>query len=102
MNEKQIYGYALAKFGSEYQIGITQEECAELIQALSKFKRYDGVGIIDYASHVAEEIADVEIMIGQMRMLFGSQKVDEFKVKKLERLYKLVMNPPILLPEDSL
>ena len=33
-----------------------------------------------------EEIADVEIMCGQMREYFGDKKIDERKKEKLRRL----------------
>lgn len=48
---------------------ILQEECAELIQAVSKHRR-----MINSSSYVnlAEEIADVEVMIEQIKYLLGN------------------------------
>ena len=52
------------------------EECAELIQAAIKGDE----------KHIAEEIADVEIMIEQMKMLYGLDGiVEEFKKIKIAR-----------------
>lgn len=34
------------------------------------------------------EVADVEIMLGQMRVLYGNAEIDAAKKEKLERLKK--------------
>lgn len=63
-------------YGKNVQKLKTCEECAELIQAVLK-------GDI---RHIAEEIADVEIMTEQLKMLYGfDDLVDEFKEMKIER-----------------
>lgn len=49
-------------YGLDSQINILQEELAELIQAVSKFRRGD-------PSHIIEEIADVKIMLDQITYL---------------------------------
>lgn len=46
-------------YGLDSQFNILQEELAELIQAISKYRRGD-------QSHILEEIADVIIMIEQV------------------------------------
>ena len=46
-------------YGLESQLNILQEELAELIQAVSKYRRGD-------PDHIIEEIADVEIMLDQV------------------------------------
>ena len=52
------------------------EECAELIQALLK----------DDSTHIAEEIADVEIMTEQMKEAHGIHAlVEQFKEMKIQR-----------------
>ena len=48
---------------------IAMEECAELIQAISKVKRYGFVG--EYRDNLIEEIADVSIVIHEIMMMFG-------------------------------
>jgi len=40
--------------------------------------------------HVCEEIADVEIMIEQLRYIFDVDLIDQFKSEKLERLEKRI------------
>ena len=51
-------------YGLDSQLNILQEELAELIQAVSKYRRGD-------PSHIIEEIVDVEIMLGQINYLLG-------------------------------
>ena len=53
----------------ESQIDILQEECAELVQAVSKYKRGGDKPI----SNMLEEMADVSIMIEQILYLLNQQ-----------------------------
>lgn len=72
---------AIRHFGSFNQMEMAQEECAELIVKVFHAKReriaLDGL---------AEEIADVEIMCRQLRLLVGDELVDTQKAAKLARL----------------
>lgn len=82
MDEKEIYAKALETWGEEAQIAMVFEEMAELQKELCKAlrgkKRTDAI---------AEEIADVEIMLEQMKLHFGVDgDVENYKVCKLERL----------------
>lgn len=82
MDERDVYKQALEKWGAEVQICMVFEEMAELQKELCKYKR----GNVNFHS-IAEEIADVEIMLGQMKILFGIEgAVENFKEYKLERL----------------
>ena len=80
---------AIEKYG-EKQLDQAQEELAELIVAISKYKRNENKFTI---SNVIEEIADVNIMIKQVMMLLD---IEEFEVKneeisKLNRLKKRML-----------
>lgn len=68
--------------GAIEKIGIAQEECAELIQALSKQHRYQ-----TYRMGVLEEMADVHISLEYVRMAMGFTYDDLMKAIdiKLER-----------------
>ena len=55
-------------YGKEPQLGMAQEECAELIQAISKVRRKGETK--DAIDHLAEEIADVRIMCAQLMHLY--------------------------------
>ena len=60
---------ALDKWGLDAQCDQTVEECAELIVALQKYsKRSPKTATIE---EVIDEIADVEIMLAQMRLALG-------------------------------
>jgi NTP pyrophosphatase (non-canonical NTP hydrolase) len=72
---------ALEHYGVQHQIVKCMEECGELIQALARNMCGE-----HYAENVAEELADVEIMLMQMRIAFGRHKVDRIKAQKLARL----------------
>lgn len=85
-SNKKIYKDAIATFGEEQQIEIMVEEAAELIFAIQKYKRYKRFKPL--ALEVAEELADVEIMCAQMRLLFP--EVSSIKKKKLGRLQELL------------
>lgn len=78
-----IYARALQHFGKENQVRKLSEELAELQEAICK--ALDGR---DTAVHVAEEIADVEIMLHQMMELFDISNivVEQVKAAKLKRL----------------
>lgn len=73
-------------YGLDSQCRQCGEECAELIVALSKLRRDDtGASCAKY--DVAEEIADVSIMIMQIMYLLDipNEQVDEIFEEKLKR-----------------
>jgi len=72
MDKEDIFHKAVMKWGPEAQIDQLTEECAELIQALNKWK-HRGKDI--WLSGVIEEMADVEVMIEQVEHIF--QRVHE-------------------------
>lgn len=79
-------------YGLEHQVGIAQEELAELIQALNKLRRY-GPGDAVAQKKVAEEMADVCIMLNQLQLLLGNggqvaQWVEEKLARQLDRMEK--------------
>lgn len=80
IEEYFILENAIERYGAEAQEGIAQEECAELIQAISKKHR-------GKPHNIAEEIADVEIMLDQLKIINKCWKeVGEIKRKKIQRL----------------
>jgi NTP pyrophosphatase (non-canonical NTP hydrolase) len=74
---------ALRKYGAEAQLHMLQEECAEVIQAVNHLLRSKCT-----EDKLIEEIADVQLMIHQVRLMFGSEKVDEMVEKKARLLDK--------------
>ncbi len=55
-------------YGLDHQLGLLQEECGELVQAISKYHRYHDMGLL------IEEIADVEVVIAQIKYLLGEKE----------------------------
>lgn len=79
--DRKIYRAALDKWGARMQVVVAIEELSELQKALCKVLR----GMPDY-NNIAEEIADVSIMLEQMTMLFCVQDtVPNWRRSKLER-----------------
>ena len=79
-------------YGYESQREMLVEECSELIQAVQKLKRVDNSGDaerIDKAtSAYLEEMADVSIMLEQMRYMLTprlTRELDSYISKKLDR-----------------
>ena len=81
--------------GEDLTLTIATEECAELIQAITKVKRYGFNGL--YQSNLHEEVADVLICITELVAL-GYLDIDEvvswqeFKVnREVDRALKKVV-----------
>ena len=82
---KSLYERAIAVWGERSQLEMAQEESTELALAIRKFiRQQDEKRFLDMAG----EIADVEIMIAQIKMMFPTieEKVDVLKIFKLNRL----------------
>ena len=81
MND-DLYQLVLDKWGSDAQLTVVIEELSELIKEVCKMKRG-----MNHIEHLAEEVADVEIMCEQLRYIFDiDEPVDEWKQLKLARL----------------
>ena len=78
----EICRAALEAFGAQVQVMMAIEEMSELTKELCKNGRGQ-----QNTTHIAEEIADVEIMLHQLVMLFDCEgQVEAFRRYKLERL----------------
>ena len=90
----KIYRAAIEVFGGDLQVAVAIEEMAELTKELCKAERklfaaemFIGDGKIDNHDEIAEEIADVQIVLEELMLLFGiSSKVQKARKRKLERL----------------
>lgn len=84
MNERQILGRAVSFYGSEIQRVVAIEELSELQKELCKSLRLGAD-----RPHIAEEIADVQIMLEQMMMFYECHEdVAIWRHKKVNRLYE--------------
>lgn len=86
---KKVYEHAIDKYGIKPQMMMVIEEMSELTKAICKFFRVPGYvepdeGVIDA---IAEETADVTIMLEQLRLILGiNENVCEHMDQKIERL----------------
>jgi NTP pyrophosphatase (non-canonical NTP hydrolase) len=83
--ERAIMVDALNLWGREAQIAMLVEEAAELIVAAQHLKR-DSRPACSAMADFINELADVEIMVGQMRALGLGSRMDVAKESKLRRL----------------
>ena len=84
MSSTQTLHGAIRFFGARAQEAQAIEECAELIQAINKKWR-------GKEHNIAEEIADVEIMLEQLKIINNCGiEVEKIKFSKLQRLHELV------------
>lgn len=75
-------------YGADHQQDKVIEECSELIQAICKYKE-----CLDHVENIVDEIADVEIMLNQLKIIFECfgevEERIEFKInRQLERIAK--------------
>ena len=84
MNEKEILTQAITTYGQQLQIIVAIEEMSELTKELCKAQR--GAQNRD---HIAEEIADVEIMLEQLQLIYNvAPSVESWRQSKIRRLAK--------------
>ena len=76
----EVLARAISTFGSEQQENVLIEECAELIQAVNhKHRGRD--------HNISEEIADVEIMLDQAKIINNCH--EEVEIIKQEKILRL-------------
>lgn len=82
MKKKDVYNKVKQVYGIDAQVTKAVEELAELQKELCKFILDDG-----NMEHITEEMADVEIMIEQLKLIFGNKR--EVKVVKKAKIQRL-------------
>ena len=95
MTAKETMQLAIDSYGRVNRVIKTVEELSELSQALckiltSKFTD-DNSEIFE---NIFEEMADVEIMLEQCKMIFykSEDKINDYKKKKIKRLERSIMS----------
>lgn len=87
--QKEILQEAIKHYGAELQVNVAIEEMSELTKELCKSLRYKA-----NRNNITEEIADVLIMIEQLKIIFqlspaAIENVKEYKLLRLEkRIFK--------------
>lgn len=86
----------LSTYGKEPQVDMTIEECSELQKALLKFRRKNASAtkeeLANLREDIVDELADVEIMVEQMKIAYGcngevEERVD-YKISRQMRRIK--------------
>lgn len=86
MNRQEIYRQILDCFGNTMQCIVAIEEMSELQKALAKYLRGEQYFDEQYFANVKEEIADVQIILDQLRLIFDDgQTVEKIIDEKLQR-----------------
>lgn len=81
-DRRRIYKKAMDAWGFRAQARVLQEECAELITAVSHLLRGREEGM----KEVVEELADAYIMIGQITEYLGPDVIEHVVNCKLGRV----------------
>lgn len=78
----EILNKAIEVNGADYQMNVAIEELSELIKEICKKKRGLGNDL-----HLAEEMADVEIILQELKLITGNaDMVEVYKRRKMDRL----------------
>lgn len=87
MNKQDVYKEAILKKGKSHQLIVAIEELSELQKEITKSLR--GHLNID---HLIEEIADVQIIIEQLMLMFEvkNEEIEREKNYKISRLYERI------------
>lgn len=98
MNTNQLYKKAIKYWGLEAQMFMMFEEMAELQKAITKIWRGQGT-----KEDMADELADVEVMMEQMVIAFGIdvELIQMRKIKKLNRLKELLATADNIRTSDN-
>lgn len=90
--DQEVYKQAIGFFGVRHQVDLAVEEMSELTKALMKYRRAEEKGAEDKTDErlsIIEEMADVEVMFDQLKMIYDCESVVALKkYLKTERLAK--------------
>ena len=97
---------AIDTYGWEAQTDMCIEECSELIKALLKYRRLPleerlALKGTKAFENIQEEIADVQIMLWQIDLMYGYGCVEDQIDKKINRLRERVEAVGKLKEEES-
>lgn len=83
-SEQDTFEVAISTYGSENQMVVAIEELSELQKEVCKALRFNKK---QFRRKVAEEIADCEIMIEQLKMIFNvDEDAEMYRLDKVVRL----------------
>jgi len=85
MEDSQLYQRTIEVWGEQAQYDQAAEECAELIAVLMHYRREKVA-----EQQVIDELADVILMTGQLKWMFGAQRVEDAVKRKRAKLDELM------------
>jgi hypothetical protein len=89
-NEAEVLQKAIETYGEENQMDMAIEEMSELTKSILKLRRVKKTACNNYdlsfeIKNVLEEMADVQIMLDQLYLIFGKPvEQRKYKIKRLE------------------
>lgn len=88
--DKQKLLFIINSYGTKSQEDVAIEEMAELQKAILKHRRYTGD---ETRAEIIDEIADVEIMLEQLKIIYSCKKEVESRIDyKIERQIKRILD----------
>lgn len=82
INEIDVCRQVIDKYGISRQLAKAAEEFSEAAAAISRFLAGEG----EY-TEIIGEVADVEVMCVQMRLIYGTDAIDRVRAEKVARLH---------------
>lgn len=85
---RALLDHAITTYGAPAQMDMAVEEMAELTKAICKVKRVSCAAEAKAAlENAVEEMADVQIMLDQLRIIFGrsTTEAEEYKLEHLKK-----------------
>lgn len=83
--ELELYKQVIAQKGEQHQVAVALGELSELAAELAKVFRGN-----ENDNKICDEIADVEIVLNQLKLIYDKDKIKmykDFKLKRLELVY---------------
>lgn len=86
--DESVIARSVDHYGAEIQAAVCMEECAELIQAISKMIRRNGEISEKDHDHLEEEVADVLICIEMLKQIYSISylNIEEWIERKQKRM----------------
>lgn len=86
--DESVIARSIGYYGEEIQATVCMEECAELIQAISKMIRRNGEISEKDHDHLEEEVADVLICIETLKQIYSipDLSIEEWIDRKQKRM----------------
>lgn len=83
--DREVYDYAVKKYGAENQLYVAIEEMSELTKEICKSLRFSKP---KFKRKVTEEMADCLIMFDQIKMIYNISD-DDLEMWRLDKMVRL-------------